>query len=147
MKRTQMTIAMLALVTVFMSTAQAADKRVSGMIIGGGTGALVGQAIGRNAQATIIGATVGGVTGLLIGNELERQHRPAYYPRHGRVYQENYSYRGYERRHRPVVRDSYRSYRDTCRKVVTVKKGYHRTKRVVTTICDNYPRHHYGNRF
>ncbi len=142
-----MTIAMLSLVTLLMSTAQAADKRVGGMIIGGGTGALVGQVIGRNAQATIIGATVGGVAGLLIGNELQRHDRPAYHPPRVTVYQENYGYRGKGGRHQPVVRDGYRPYRNNCHKVVTIQKSHHRTKRVVTTVCNNNPRHGYANRF
>ena len=147
MKRTQMIITIVALVTLLMNNAQASDKRVNGMIIGGGTGALVGQTIGRNAEATIIGATVGSVTGLLIGNFLERQHRPVYRPSHGTLYQKNYGYQGSERRHRPVIKNDYRSYRNNCRKVVTIKQGPHRTKRVVTTICDSQYRPPHRDRF
>lgn len=151
MKKTQMTITLMALITLIISNAQAGDKRVGGMLIGGGTGAIVGQVIGRNAESTIIGATVGGVAGLLIGNTLQRQPRPVYHPSHGGNYREQYGYRGYEKRQRPVFRDGYRSYRDNCRKIVTIKKSHHRTQRVVTTVCDNRsPRHHrdrFGYRF
>ena len=148
MKRLQTTtLTILILATFFLGHAQAGDKRVGGMIIGGGTGAIVGQTLGRNAQSTIIGATIGGVTGLLIGDHLERQQRHAYHPPRATVYRERYTHRGYDRGHRPIFRDDYRSYRDNCRKIVTVKKGHHRTERVVRTICDNNSRHQRGNRF
>lgn len=149
MKRTLTTITILALATVMISNAQAGDKRVAGMIIGGGTGAIVGQVVGRNAESTIIGATVGGVAGFLIGNELQQQHRPAYHPDHFTVYQQKHGYRGDDRRYRPVIGHGYqpyRPYRENCRKIVTIKNGHHQTKRVVTTICDNNYRQRHGNK-
>ncbi len=147
MKRMYMAITILMLSTLLLTNAQAGDRRVSGAILGGGTGAIVGQAIGHNVETTIIGATIGGVTGLLIGNELQRHQGPAYHPGQATSYSENHGDRKYHRRHQPVFKKGYRSYRDNCKKIITVKRGHHRSKRVVTTICDNNHRRHYQNRF
>ncbi len=157
MKRIYLAITILALSTLLLTNAEAGDRRVGGVILGGGTGAIVGHMIGHNAESTIIGATVGGVAGLIIGNELERQRQPVYHPAHVTAHADNYGHRRYDRRHQPVYRDGFRTYqdnrdgfrtyRDNCRKVVTVKRSHHKTKRVVTTICDNNYRHHYKNKF
>ncbi len=142
MKRMLMTITMLALSTVLLTNAEAGDRRVGGLILGGGTGAIVGQAIGHNAESTLIGATVGSVAGLLIGNTIQRPHGPVYHPARATVYSKSYGDRRYDRRHQPA----YRGYRDNCRKIVTIKNGHNRTKRVITTICDNNNRPHYKYR-
>lgn len=141
MKRIWLTMTIMALVALLLNNAEAGDRRIGGMIIGGSTGAIVGQAIGRNAESTIIGAAVGGVTGLLIGSELHTQHRGVYHPAQGTVYKERHGNNWYDRRHRPVMRDGYRPYQKDCRKIVTIKNGHYRTKRVVTTVCENRPQH------
>ena len=43
--------------------------------IGGVSGALIGQAIGRNTEATLIGAAVGTMLGYIVGNEMEKYDR------------------------------------------------------------------------
>ncbi|MGB3209814.1 MAG: glycine zipper domain-containing protein [Desulforhopalus sp.] len=43
--------------------------------IGGASGALIGQAIGRNTEATLIGAAVGTMLGYIVGNEMEKYDR------------------------------------------------------------------------
>lgn len=59
------------------SQVYANQRGVDGLIIGGGAGAIVGQAIGRNAESTILGATVGGILGAVIASENSyRHHRP-----------------------------------------------------------------------
>jgi hypothetical protein len=136
MKRIQIAMTILALATVLLTNAEAGDKRVGGIIIGGGTGAIFGQAIGHTTQSTIIGATVGSVAGLLIGNELQRQHAPVYHPTQITVSPNNYGNHRYNSP-QPVFRDRHKSYRENCRKIVTIKNDHHRTKRVVTTICEN----------
>ena len=44
----------------------------SGTLIGAGTGALAGQAIGGNTEGTLIGAGVGALGGYLVGNEMDK---------------------------------------------------------------------------
>ena len=64
----------LFLITSLGSIANANNRRVGGLIIGGGAGAIVGQAIGRNVESTIIGATVGGIIGAVISSESSHRH-------------------------------------------------------------------------
>ena len=118
MKRMLMAITMLALSTVLLTNAEAGDRRVGGLLLGGGTGAIV-------------------------SNEIQRQHGPGYHPAQATVYSKSYGDRRYQKTHQPA----YRGYRDNCRRIVTIKSDHHRTKRVVTTICDNNYRHHYKYRF
>lgn len=44
----------------------------TGVVAGGGLGALMGQAIGGNTTATLIGAGVGAGVGYIIGNEMDK---------------------------------------------------------------------------
>jgi len=46
-----------------------------GVAAGGAAGALVGQAIGHNTEATLLGAAVGGVLGYIVGNEMDKNDR------------------------------------------------------------------------
>ncbi|MCK5516088.1 MAG: glycine zipper family protein, partial [Desulfobulbaceae bacterium] len=70
-------MAAIILISLF-SSAFGRDRAVNGLIIGGGSGALVGQAIGRNTESTVIGATVGGILGYIIGNETRHSHHINY---------------------------------------------------------------------
>jgi len=45
----------------------------SGAVIGAGTGALAGQAIGGNTEGTLIGAGIGALGGAFIGNEMDKK--------------------------------------------------------------------------
>ncbi len=63
-----------ALFFVFSTPLLAGDRAIDGMVIGGGAGAIVGQAIGRNMESTLIGATVGSVLGLIVGSETHIAH-------------------------------------------------------------------------
>ncbi len=57
-------------------TAQASDHRhndIRGVIVGAGGGALLGQAIGRNTQSTVVGTAIGSVVGYLVGSEMDRK--------------------------------------------------------------------------
>lgn len=47
-------------------------KAQSGALVGGGVGALAGQAIGRDTTGTLIGAGVGTAAGYLLGNEQDK---------------------------------------------------------------------------
>jgi len=57
-----------------LSIAGCATKGKSGALIGGGIGALAGQAFGGNTEATLIGAAVGSGIGYIIGNEKGKEH-------------------------------------------------------------------------
>ena len=48
------------------------NKGQKGAIGGAAGGALIGQAIGRNTQATLIGAAVGTMLGYIVGNEMDK---------------------------------------------------------------------------
>ncbi|MFT5698210.1 MAG: hypothetical protein ACI8ZB_001064 [Desulforhopalus sp.] len=105
----------------------ASDRGVNGLIIGGGAGALMGQAVGRNVESTIIGATVGGIIGAVIGAESSsRRHdtiivqKPPRGP-HGRYY--NHS----PRHNAPTIvysKPQYRGHHFGRDKVVVVKKKH-----------------------
>lgn len=150
-------MATISLVFLMLTSAQAGNAQIGGLLLGGSTGALVGQAIGRNTQSTIAGATVGGILGLAIGSEVERQHGSL---RHSSVVLAHSPPR-YHKRFRPVYRDHYRSaprynrHIRECRRIVTFKRTHHGRERVVSVICDNDFRRHndhhrrfgYGHRF
>ena len=65
----------LSLIVSSGSIANANDRGVNGLIIGGGAGAIMGQAVGRNVESTIIGATVGGIIGAVLGAEGSHSYR------------------------------------------------------------------------
>ena len=66
----------LAMVLLSMGTpAWAGDNAVSGLLIGAGSGALIGQAIGRDTSATLIGTAVGSFLGYAAGNEMDKSGR------------------------------------------------------------------------
>lgn len=50
-------------------------KGVQGAGMGAAGGAVLGQIIGRNHQATLIGAAVGGLLGYIVGNEMDKKDR------------------------------------------------------------------------
>lgn len=51
------------------------NKSKQGAIGGAAGGALIGQAIGRNTEATLIGAAVGTLLGYIVGNEMDKFDR------------------------------------------------------------------------
>jgi outer membrane lipoprotein SlyB len=50
-----------------------ATKAENGALIGAGTGALLGQAVGGNTGSTIIGAGLGAIAGAAIGNNEDQK--------------------------------------------------------------------------
>lgn len=51
------------------------SKGTKGAVGGAAGGALVGQAIGRNTEATLIGAAVGTMLGYIVGNEMDKSDK------------------------------------------------------------------------
>ena len=48
-----------------------------GAAIGAGLGALIGQAIGRDTEATLLGAGIGTLVGSIAGNAVDQEHQAA----------------------------------------------------------------------
>jgi hypothetical protein len=67
-------IAGIAILAFALSLTGCATQGQGGALIGGGIGALAGQAIGRDTQSTLIGAAVGTGIGYMIGNEKDKKH-------------------------------------------------------------------------
>lgn len=154
MKRLTMIVTVLSIFVLSGTETYANDRAVNGLIIGGGTGALVGQAIGRNTESTIIGATVGGALGLIVGSEMNRHHgggrnyyghRPVivhqqrdYRPRRHHDFKKKRNH--YRRSH--VFKKERRHYRDhgpVCRETFIKQRGHHGNRRVIKTVCrDDY---------
>ncbi len=74
-------ITLIAAVIMLSSTVVNAEAGNTGpsTALGAISGAAIGQAIGRNTEATLIGIAVGGVAGYMIGNEMDKNGygRPA----------------------------------------------------------------------
>ena len=51
------------------------NKAQQGGAGGAAAGALLGQAIGRNTEATLLGAAIGGMLGYVVGNEMDKADR------------------------------------------------------------------------
>lgn len=56
----------------------------SGLLLGAGIGALAGQAIGHDTEATLIGTAIGGGAGYILGNESDKARHERYHHSHGR---------------------------------------------------------------
>ena len=57
------------------STWRRLDNSERGAVIGGGSGAVVGNAISPGVGGTIIGGAAGAVGGAVIGNEMDKNDR------------------------------------------------------------------------
>jgi len=136
MKKFIFAVVATLLVSANIAIAEAGDQALNGLIIGGGSGALVGQAIGRNTEATIIGATVGGVLGVIVGNELDRNLSKVHY--HYRPKAEvRHIHHPYPPRvtHHKIT--SRRAMHRICNETVIIMEGKYRDKRVVKRECRN----------
>ena len=65
----------LVVLTVFLLSGCLANKGQQGGAGGAAVGAIMGQAIGRNTEATLLGAAIGGMLGYVIGNEMDKADR------------------------------------------------------------------------
>jgi len=68
----QLTICVLA---VFLLSGCLATKGQQGGAGGAAVGAIMGQAIGRSTEATLLGAAIGGMLGYVVGNEMDKADR------------------------------------------------------------------------
>lgn len=80
MKRNIMIILLLSLMFLSVSCATTQPDRYNtqrGAAIGAGIGALLGQAIGRDSEATWLGAGIGTLVGAIAGNAIDQEHQAA----------------------------------------------------------------------
>ena len=156
MKKT--TIIFVTLLALLLTTSQAysGDRLLVGTLIGAGSGALIGQAIGGDTESTLLGTAIGGVAGLTAAS-ITYNHsgyssishgtsyrRPARVYRHTkRYYAPRHHVRSYST-HRPV-RHQFHGRAD-CRIVIkhVFKRGH--SYKIKKRICKNnrtlgYKRH------
>ncbi len=70
-------IMMLSAATLLMLSVSGCltTKAEKGGLGGAAAGAVAGQAIGRNTEATLLGAAIGGMLGYVVGNEMDKADR------------------------------------------------------------------------
>ena len=141
MKTVNIILTAIAFLALSLTNVHADNRKMGGLILGGGAGAIVGQAVGRNAESTLAGAAIGGALGFIVGNEMDRR-ADRYSRSYGRYSQP------YGNHHNPVFqnhdrKNHYGHYSRNCKRIVRVEKRHHRIKRVESIICRNYPRHNY----
>ena len=61
--------------TMFISCTQYGNNAENGLQVGALSGAIIGQAIGHDTQATLVGAAVGSMFGYMVGNEMDKADR------------------------------------------------------------------------
>jgi hypothetical protein len=71
-KRTLRTLLLAAALSASTSLLGGCNDAQAGSLLGAGIGALAGQAIGGNTEATLIGTAVGVGAGYMIGNESDK---------------------------------------------------------------------------
>jgi hypothetical protein len=80
MMKIHMVILTLILSVLLVSCAHYPPDRYNtqaGAVTGAGMGALIGQAIGRNTQGTLIGLAAGTIIGALVGNAIDQDYQAA----------------------------------------------------------------------
>lgn len=80
MNKIILSVFLLAVMFFSVSCATIPEDRYNtqkGAAIGAGIGALLGQAIGRDTEATLLGAGIGTVVGAIAGNAVDQDHQAA----------------------------------------------------------------------
>lgn len=80
MKKNILIVLLLSLMFLSVSCATTQPDRYNtqrGAAIGAGLGALMGQAIGRDTEATLLGAGIGTLVGAIAGNAIDQEHQAA----------------------------------------------------------------------
>jgi len=125
---------------------------INGLIFGAGGGAIAGQAIGRNTEATLIGTAVGSLLGYVIGNEIDKgggyhrqvgYHSPQpvihrqqrvvkHYPPQRVVYKNKYVTENHH--YYPIVEERY-TREPRCREAEILGTVNGRAKKIYGTVC------------
>jgi uncharacterized protein YcfJ len=80
MKKNILILFFLSIMLLSASCATVPEDRYNtqkGAAIGAGIGALLGQAIGQDTEATLLGAGIGTVVGAIAGNAVDQDHQAA----------------------------------------------------------------------
>jgi uncharacterized protein YcfJ len=80
MKKNMLIVFLLSLMLLSVSCATVPQDRYNtqkGAAIGAGIGALLGQAIGRDTEGTLLGAGIGTVIGAIAGNAVDQDYQAA----------------------------------------------------------------------
>jgi uncharacterized protein YcfJ len=80
MKRNRLIALLLFLMFLSVSCAARQPERYNtqkGAAVGAGIGAIMGQAIGRDTEATLLGAGIGTLVGAIAGNAVDQEHQAA----------------------------------------------------------------------
>jgi uncharacterized protein YcfJ len=80
MKQTIITLMLLTILGITASCATVQPERYNtqkGAAVGAGVGALMGQAIGRDTEATLLGAGIGTLLGAITGNAVDQSYQAA----------------------------------------------------------------------
>ena len=93
-------LAIVAVLATSAATLTGCNDAQAGGLLGGGIGALAGQAIGHSTTATLLGLGIGAGAGYILGNESDKD-RYRHYDRY-----DHYDHGRYE------YRDDYYPYRD-----------------------------------
>ncbi|PHR24555.1 MAG: hypothetical protein COA36_14770 [Desulfotalea sp.] len=72
MKKIILCLLPILILTLSSCANQQFSKGSQGAGIGAASGAIIGQALGRNTEATLIGAAVGTMLGYIVGNEMDK---------------------------------------------------------------------------
>ena len=127
--------------------AAAGDRKVNGLLIGAGSGAIIGHAAGQTTESVILGTAIGGAVGYAIGSSLDRPKKPYSHAhrsptvvthyrepeRRPRYWDNRYRYRN---NHYHDKHDRYRSFSRDCVETVKYEKRHGRVTRIVKTSCD-----------
>ncbi len=125
----------LLVMIIFLSwhtNAAARNNGLNGLLLGAGGGALIGQAIEHNTEATLIGTAVGTMFGDMIGNEMDKGGGPQVYTytTHRRPYAPPVVRRTYYRR---VPVEEYRE--PVCRRTEILAKIDGEAEKVFGVAC------------
>ena len=80
MKKYLLSILLISVMSISVSCATIPEDRYDtqkGAAIGAGIGALLGQAIGRDTEGTLLGAGIGTVVGAIAGNAVDQDYQAA----------------------------------------------------------------------
>jgi len=80
MKKYLLSILLISVMSISVSCATIPEDRYNtqkGAAIGAGIGALLGQAIGRDTEGTLLGAGIGTVVGAIAGNAVDQDYQAA----------------------------------------------------------------------
>ena len=139
MKLSVIVLAAVILLTSWANNGYSGQRELHGLLIGAGSGAIIGHALGGDAESTIIGSALGGIVGIAAGSVYAgNYHRPE--PQYHRQKHHN----GYGDRYQRHYRSYWPSkkYYPDCR---ILKKRIHKHGQsyfITKRICNNHEGKH-----